>query len=110
MSSTKVLGMDEILPLFYQKYWGTVGEGITKDFLCYLNDGESHSAVNGTLIILIPKTQNHEILASFRPISLCNVAYKIIAKSLANGFRGVLREVISETKAHSSQVILSLTM
>ena len=33
-----------------------------------------------TLLILIPKVENPSHLRNFRPISLCNVVYKIITK------------------------------
>ncbi|KAK3221617.1 hypothetical protein Dsin_008642 [Dipteronia sinensis] len=36
-------------------------------------------------------------VSDFRPINLCNVAYNIVTKALANRFRGVLGEVISES-------------
>jgi len=39
---------------------------------------------NDTTIILIPKIDNPEMVAQFRPISLCNVVYKVISKMLSS--------------------------
>jgi hypothetical protein len=55
-----------------------------------------HAAgVNDTAIVLIPKGDNPEELKDFRPISLCNVIYKVISKCLVNRLRPWLGEIIS---------------
>ncbi|KAK2634368.1 hypothetical protein Ddye_029160 [Dipteronia dyeriana] len=64
-----------------------------------LNDGQGLEVVNETLITFIPKVKKADKITNYRPISLCNVLYKIVAKTLANRFRGVLGDVISETQS-----------
>ena len=51
--------------------------------------------LNTTLITLIPKCNNPESLANFRPISLCNFVYKIISKVLVAKIRPLLNNLIS---------------
>lgn len=53
------------------------------------------STLNQTHIALIPKVTNPNSPADFRPISLCNVAHKIISKILAERIKEVLLELIS---------------
>ena len=51
--------------------------------------------LNHTLITLVPmKTSSHSV-HHFRPISLCNISYKIISKILANRLKNVLPKIIS---------------
>lgn len=45
--------------------------------------------------MLIPKAKDPQCLEDLRPISLCNVLYKIISKLLYNRMKGILDEVIS---------------
>jgi hypothetical protein len=40
--------------------------------------------VNETAIILLPKKDEPEHLRDFRPISLCNVIYKVVSKCMVN--------------------------
>jgi hypothetical protein len=51
--------------------------------------------INDTTIVLIPKLNNQEELKDFRPISLCNVIYKVISKCLVNRLRPILDNIIS---------------
>ena len=54
--------------------------------------------LNKTFIVLIPKKAQPEVLAYMRPIALCNMLYKIIAKMLANRLKLVLDSVISDSQ------------
>jgi hypothetical protein len=53
-------------------------------------------SLNATFIALIPKTDTPETLDEFRPISLCNCAYKIVSKIIARRFKKILSKNISE--------------
>ncbi|EPS70147.1 hypothetical protein M569_04615, partial [Genlisea aurea] len=70
-------GPDGLPPLFYQKYWHTVGPATTNAVLKLLNNGNMEPRMNHSYIALIPKIPDPQEPAHFRPISLSNVVYKI---------------------------------
>ncbi|KAK3226386.1 hypothetical protein Dsin_006248 [Dipteronia sinensis] len=98
MGPLKAPGKDGLLALFFQKFWGTVGQSVISACLRILNEGGSVRDLDSTVITLIPKVQMPLSMSDFRPISLCNVMYKIIAKTITNRMRVVMGTVISETQ------------
>ena len=54
--------------------------------------------LNKTFIVLILKVKNATKVTEFRPISLYNVIYKIITKTIANRLKLILPSVISESQ------------
>ena len=53
------------------------------------------SHLNKTLITLIPKHLGADYLATFRPISLCNIVYKVVTKIIVKRLRPFLPKLIS---------------
>ena len=97
MGPTKAPRPDGMNALFYQKFWHVVGNNVVLAVLDFLNNGNMLPDINHTNIVLIPKVKNPERMSEFRPISLCNVIYKIISKVLANRLKQVLPQIISPT-------------
>ncbi|KAK3188191.1 hypothetical protein Dsin_027752 [Dipteronia sinensis] len=97
IAPNKAPGIDGLSGFFYQKFWDVVGQRVTADCLRYLNEGCSLEAINHTLVALIPKVKSPVKMVDFRPISLCNLIYKVVAKALVNRLRLVLNEVISDS-------------
>ncbi|KAA3481214.1 reverse transcriptase [Gossypium australe] len=60
-----------------------MGKEVSQYCLGVLNNGMDLELMNVTNIILIPKILNPTSMENFRPISLCNVIYKVIAKMSA---------------------------
>ena len=60
-----------------------MGDNVVSVVLDYLHSGVMGLEINHTNIVLIPKIKSPKRMSDFRPISLCNVIYKIISKVLA---------------------------
>lgn len=54
-----------------------------------LNDGMAFYDINNTDLVFIMKNKNPSTPLDFRPISLCNVVYKIMSKVLVNRLKPV---------------------
>ena len=67
--------------------------------LSSLNSGAILKSINHTFITLIPKVNNLERVFDFRPISLCNVIYKIVSKVIANHLKPMHNSIISEIES-----------
>jgi hypothetical protein len=95
MGSTKAPGPDGFTALFYKKYWHIVKEVVLACIWDFFGNNRLLQDHNHTFIALIPKQLGASTVHQFRPISLCNIIYKIISKILANRFKAHLHLFIS---------------
>ena len=99
MHPTKSPSPDGMSPIFFQTYWEVVGSSVINCVTQTLKTGIMPSGLNNTYICLIPKVKCPQEITEFRPISLCNVVYKIVSKVLANRLNLILLEVINESQS-----------
>jgi hypothetical protein len=69
---------------FYLSAWNWIADDVTNLIRNFYTTRIIPPQLNDTQIALVPKKLAPHLPSDFRPISLCNVVYKIIAKSLAN--------------------------
>jgi hypothetical protein len=96
MGPTKAPGPDGFPALFYQTHWDFFKADICATVWGFLNGDILPEGLCDSVIVLIPKVQHPIHLKNFRPISLCNVLYKIASKVLANRLKILLPIIILE--------------
>jgi hypothetical protein len=99
MHPHKAPGPDGFNPVFYQHFWDMCGNDIFASVKEWLDRGYFPSSLNETNICLIPKCDNPISMKDLRPISLCNVLYKMVSKLLANRLKGCLEKCVSEEQS-----------
>jgi hypothetical protein len=71
-----------------------------QDLLDVVEDARTRGVINpqlnNTYIVLIPKSNLPRHFKDFRPISLCNLCYKLISKIIARRIRPLLSRALSE--------------
>lgn len=98
MKPDKSPGPDGLPPGFFQHYWDIVGEDVVDFCESFRVSKSLPVGSNSTQIVLIPKVTNPTTMNELRPIALCNVLYKILAKALANRIKPLLNDLISENQ------------
>lgn len=75
-----------------------------------LNIGVVLELLNFTFISLIPKIKYPKKVSDYRPISFCNIIYKLISKVLVNRLNFFWQVPFLNLKVHSYLAILFHTM
>ena len=95
----KAPGPDGFSASFFQSNWATVGEKLVSEVQKFFATGDLPQRINHTHVRLIPKITSPKTVADYRPIALCSVYYKIIAKLLSKRLQPVLNNIISENQS-----------
>jgi hypothetical protein len=95
----KAPGPDGFPARFFQRNWGIIKEDVVSAVRRFFVEGRMPEGVNDTAIVLIPMVPYPENLKDYRPISLCNVMYKVVSKCLVNRLRPILDGIISESQS-----------
>ncbi|KAM1229525.1 hypothetical protein ACFX2G_040692 [Malus domestica] len=85
-------------PFFFQKFWGIVGSDVTRAITTIFQSRKLLKQINYTHVSLIPKVKTLKDLSHFRPLSLCNVIFKIASMVVANRLKHILTQIISPTQ------------
>jgi hypothetical protein len=95
LGSTKAPGLDGFTTLFYKKYWSIIKSDVMLSIRNFFTENSLPRDQNHTFIALILKLSGSQSTHQYRPISLCNIFYKIISKILATRLKFYLSKIIS---------------
>ncbi|KAG7579308.1 Reverse transcriptase domain [Arabidopsis thaliana x Arabidopsis arenosa] len=95
MPKDKSPGPDGFTSEFYKATWDIVGEEFVLAIKSFFEKGFLPKGVNSTILALIPKKLEVKEMKDYRPISCCNVIYKVISKILANRLKKLLPSFIA---------------
>jgi hypothetical protein len=99
MAIGRSLGSDGVLTEFYSKFWDTIGEDFTHMIHQAIQDWRLPPGMMWGLIALLPKDGNREYLSNWRPITLLNSSYKILAKVLQIRLQVLLPDIIHDDQS-----------
>jgi hypothetical protein len=99
MRSNASPGPDGLNAAFFKIAWTWISQDVTQLVTNFYTTASFQSPHNHTFITLMPKKMQPTVPQDFRPISLCNVIYKLIAKTLADRLKPHLSNYIDHSQA-----------
>ncbi len=96
LKENKAPGLDGLTAEFYKKCWNYIDRLVYNMILETFDEGELCESMKKAVVTLIYKKGDRYSLNNYRPISLTNCDYKIIAFILANRLQRVINEIVNE--------------
>lgn len=94
MKLGKAPGDDGIPVEFYRAFWNVIKKPLIESYIYSFHEGKLSPSQSRAILTLIFKKGNKKHLKNYRPISLTNVDYKILAFTLANRLHKVMGKLI----------------
>ena len=96
MKRNKSPGSDGLTIEFYQKFWDSIKYSLLDSYNESLEQGELTPSQRYAIISLMFKKGDRKLLKNYRPISLTNCDYKILALTLATRMQTVISDLVNE--------------
>lgn len=94
MAKNKALSLDGFRAEFFQATWSIMKQDIVNTVEESRCNKIMHPTWNETFLALIPKVERVNEPNGFRPITLCNVIYRILATIMVKRIQLILPELI----------------
>ena len=91
-------GMDGLTAEFYRQFWPVLRDDLMAVFQTIYHNGYMSLSQRTGIIRLLSRKGDRKDVGNWRPISLLNVDYKIVAKVLANRLKTVLGSIIKPAR------------
>lgn len=95
MPNDKSPGPDGYTTEFFKSAWSIIGKEFIISIQSFFEKGFLPKGINSTILTLIPKKTPALEIRDYRPISCCNVSYKVISKIIANRLKHTLPDFIA---------------
>ena len=101
MPNGKSPGTDGLTVEFYKRFWDILGEDLLLSLQSGLEEKLLSESQRSAIITCLYKKGDRHDLGNWRPISLLNIDYKVLTKTLANKMTTSLEEVIHPNQSAS---------
>jgi hypothetical protein len=103
MEPDKAPGPDGFTTRFIKVCWKIIKNDLHRMIQKSQSCSKIGGSTNSAFLALIPKEKGAKSFDRFRPISLCNIGYKIITKVMANGSKTYCLQSFLKIKGASSR-------